>query len=161
MKIGKYYVKLNLSSLIVPGIFWVIALVYIYESRNLWEKDAMLLVRWCVVAMAIATVFSLYKDLEIKKIEDKEVEVTKKAPLFSEKSLKLIVFIAATSIYVYLMTVIGFIFATLLYIAGIMYFLGERKPIVIVLVPLGTTTFIYLMFDAWLKISLPAGILGF
>lgn len=161
MKIGKYYVKFKLSSLIVPAIFWTIALVYIYESRNLWEKDAMLLVRWCVVAMAIATVFSLYKDLEITKIEDKEAKVSEKAPFFSEKNLKLIVFIAATSLYVYLMTVIGFIIATLLYIAGIMYFLGERKPLVIALVPIGTTAFIYLMFDVWLKISLPAGFLGF
>jgi len=83
-------------------------------------------------------------------------------PLFQKRGdLQIFVsMIAAFCLWIVLMPLFGYVAMTLLATFGfckIMKLEGWRKPLAI---SIGTTLFIYLMFDYWLYIDLPRGILG-
>ena len=82
-------------------------------------------------------------------------------PLFQRGDLRIFVsMIAAFCLWILLMPLFGYLAMTLLTTFGfckIMKLEGWRKPLFI---SLGTTLFVYLMFDVWLYIDLPRGILG-
>ena len=82
-------------------------------------------------------------------------------PLFQRGDLRIFVsMIAAFCLWILLMPLFGYLAMTLLATFGfckIMKLEGWRKPLSI---SVGTTLFIYLMFDYWLYIDLPRGILG-
>jgi len=62
--------------------------------------------------------------------------------------------------YALVLKSLGFIPASILFIAGLMVLLGSRKPLVIALVSLGSTAGVYLVFSTLLAISLPVGIMS-
>jgi putative tricarboxylic transport membrane protein len=82
-------------------------------------------------------------------------------PLFQRGDLRIFVsMIAAFCLWILLMPLFGYLAMTLLSTFGfckIMKLEGWRKPLAI---SVGTTLFIYLLFDYWLYIDLPRGILG-
>jgi putative tricarboxylic transport membrane protein len=82
-------------------------------------------------------------------------------PLFKRGDLRIFVsMIAAFCLWILLMPLFGYLAMTLLAAFGfckIMKLEGWRKPLSI---SVGTTLFIYLLFDYWLYIDLPRGILG-
>jgi putative tricarboxylic transport membrane protein len=82
-------------------------------------------------------------------------------PLFQRGDLRTFVsMIAGFSLWIVLMPLFGYLAMTLLATFGfckIMKLEGWRKPLSI---SIGTTLFIYLLFDYWLYIDLPRGILG-
>jgi putative tricarboxylic transport membrane protein len=82
-------------------------------------------------------------------------------PLLQRGDLRIFVsMIAAFCLWILLMPLFGYLAMTLLATFGfckIMGLEGWRKPLSI---SIGTTLFIYLMFDYWLYIDLPRGLLG-
>jgi putative tricarboxylic transport membrane protein len=81
--------------------------------------------------------------------------------LFQRGDLKIFLsMIAAFCLWIVLMPLFGYVAMTLLVTFGfckIMSLEGWRKPL---FVSAGATLFIYLLFDYWLYIDLPRGILG-
>jgi putative tricarboxylic transport membrane protein len=55
---------------------------------------------------------------------------------------------------------IGFTLASMLFIGVVSYLLGMRRWIVLLPVSVGVGLFLHLVFDTWLRISLPVGMLG-
>jgi putative tricarboxylic transport membrane protein len=84
-----------------------------------------------------------------------------RSPLFGKGEIHTFLFmIAAFCLWILLMPLLGYIVVTLLATFGfckIMKLEGWWKPLSI---SGGTTLFIYLLFDYWLYIDLPRGILG-
>ena len=82
-------------------------------------------------------------------------------PLFQRGDIRIFVSMIATfCLWILLMPLFGYLAMTLLATFGfckIMKLEGWRKPLSL---SVGTTLFIYLMFDYWLYIDLPRGILG-
>ncbi len=62
-------------------------------------------------------------------------------------------------IYVALVGIIGFFTATLVFGVGMMFYLGMRRPVLIVCSLLGLLTFIYVFFEVTFHIFLPRGLL--
>lgn len=58
-------------------------------------------------------------------------------------------------LYYILLPLIHFLPATVLFLAAFLYFLGERKPLRLVLIPLLTSGVLYLLFDVALSLMLP------
>lgn len=63
----------------------------------------------------------------------------------------------ATLAYIVLMPVIGFVVCTALYLAGLAYYLGVRKPLPLLLFTGVYTVAVYSIFVAWLRVRLPDG----
>ena len=82
-------------------------------------------------------------------------------PLFQRGDLRIFLsMIAAFCLWILLMPLFGYLALTLVATFGfckIMKLEGWRKPLSI---SVGTTLFIYLLFDYWLYIDLPRGFLG-
>jgi len=84
-----------------------------------------------------------------------------RAPLFDRGGIKTFLFMtAAFCLWIVVMPVLGYVLVTFLATCAfgkIMNLEGWWKPLA---VSAGTALFIYLMFDYWLYIDLPRGILG-
>ena len=82
-------------------------------------------------------------------------------PVFQPGDLRIFVsMVAAFCLWILLMPFFGYLAITLIAAFGfckIMRLEGWRKPLAI---SVGTTLFIYLLFDYWLYIDLPRGVLG-
>lgn len=63
--------------------------------------------------------------------------------------------IAFTIVYYILIGVIGYYFATLLYVLVSMYFLKERNLIILASVPVGFVVVLYCVFGLFLRVPLP------
>jgi putative tricarboxylic transport membrane protein len=83
------------------------------------------------------------------------------APLFDQKGAKTLILMTATfSLWIVAMPVLGYVIVTLLSayaFCKIMKLEGWWEPLA---VSGGTALFIYLLFDYWMYIDLPRGILG-
>jgi len=83
------------------------------------------------------------------------------APLFGSKGIKTFLLMTATfCLWIIVMPFLGYVIVTLLAtyaFCKIMNLEGWWKPLA---VSAGTASFIYLLFDYWLYIDLPRGLLG-
>jgi len=62
-------------------------------------------------------------------------------------------------IYVALISIIGFFTATLVFGVGMMFYLGMRRPVLVICSLLGFLTFVYVLFVVTLHVFLPRGLL--
>lgn len=67
----------------------------------------------------------------------------------------MLVTVAAAVAYFLLMPALGFVLSTTLFLLGMFLFLGERRPLVLILVPLLFASAIYLSFGKLLYVMLP------
>ncbi|MBU2054637.1 MAG: tripartite tricarboxylate transporter TctB family protein [Proteobacteria bacterium] len=68
--------------------------------------------------------------------------------------------IAGILAYIVLMSVLGFMTATTLFLAGMMVVLGERRLLTLSLVTAGTVLVCWLVFRQWLHVPFPSGLIG-
>ncbi len=90
-----------------------------------------------------------------KKMKETEEDATR---LFSKENAKVWVSLGITVGYLLLIALIGFIFATIVYLFVMFWYYKIRNKIVLCLVPVGTSIFLYTVFTVLLKVQLPHGI---
>lgn len=61
-------------------------------------------------------------------------------------------------LYIIGIPIIGFYFATVLMVLGLLLFSGVRHKMILLLVPIGSSIFIFIAFEKLLKVSIPHGI---
>lgn len=76
------------------------------------------------------------------------------------KLKNLVVYILAISVYAIILNPLGFIISSILVLSFILRFAEGEDLLTISLVNVGTLIFSYILFERWLKVSLPKGILG-
>ena len=101
--------------------------------------------------LALGLILCVVSVLNAKKPAGKEVTV-------KEFKNPMIMFIFLV-VYVVLMNVLGFFTASVLFMPGVMIYMGYRKPVTMICVTAGMLGFVYVLFVAWLKVRLPSGIL--
>lgn len=67
--------------------------------------------------------------------------------------------LGATILYLILLPIIGYCVMTMIYIAGLSYYLGNRNIIMLIVYTGSFFGVLYLVFVWWLKIRVPAGFL--
>ncbi len=73
--------------------------------------------------------------------------------------VKASVTLALAIIYVFAMNFVGFFIATIAFLYAVMFYLGQRKQIVLTITAFSVAGVIYGIFSVFLKIPLPEGIL--
>ena len=63
-------------------------------------------------------------------------------------------------VFLFAVRFIGFTLASILFLGVVSYLLGMRRMIVLLPVSIGVGLFLHLVFNTWLRISLPVGMLG-
>lgn len=92
----------------------------------------------------------------------KNSSFSEKEPIFKEfkKGHKLIIaVIIILIIYIQMLEVLGFILSSFLLLITLMFIFGERRKIILLLVPLLFSVILYLIFDKIAMVFLPEGII--
>ena len=75
------------------------------------------------------------------------------------KGIRIPVIFALMFLYAQLLDGLGFIICTLLFVFGILYTVGVRDAIKLILIPVVLTTAVYLVFYTGIQVPLPVGLL--
>ena len=140
---------------LIIGLCMIIIEVVLYiASKEIPEKSAAYPRVLIILAFILTCAFMSRCVIQIKK-EGFKKEEQKTEP---GAMLQVLITIVITMLYVIVMPYLGFIISTLLYTAGIMFYLGMRNIFALVLVPPGLTLFGYFIFNNILYIFLPRGV---
>lgn len=55
---------------------------------------------------------------------------------------------------------LGFYLTAIVFLVAVMWAMGEKRPLALGAISVGTVVFIYLLFHAWLRVPLPVGVFG-
>ncbi len=103
------------------------------------------------VGIIIMGAILLVGGLFVKKTADDKVIATK-------KEIILVTAIALSSLlYIMLLSVLGYLIMTPLYVASILVLVGSLKPKTVVLISVITTLVLFIMFYSLLRVNLPLG----
>lgn len=105
-----------------------------------------------VLLLILAGILYFTKDQE-KKEDDERIP---------KKELPIVLgVIGLIVIYISLLEIIGFVLVSVLFLFFCSMFLGYKRYVINGIVSLVIPTFVYLLFDSFLQIQLPSGILPF
>lgn len=138
--------------LLALGIFYLVLSFRLppYEYVPIDSDFVPIGLGFILIGLAIALFFQ--KDQE--KAEHDERIPKKELPIV----LGVVGFII---LYIFLLEIVGFIIVTVLFLFFCSLFLGYRRHVVNAVVSLAVPILIYLLFDSFLQVHLPTGILPF
>ena len=150
-KAGRFRLELLFNFFLLVLGFAIIAVSWGYGLGSLARPGPGFYPGLIGVAIAVFSFFILRSELRLK---------TAKAVLDTEGAITLILMAATFCLWIVAMPLLGYVLVTLLAtyaFCKIMKLEGWRKPLA---VSGGTALFLYLLFDYWMYIDLPRGILG-
>ena len=154
-KYVRFFIKEYLFTL-----FSTVFLIFYWSSAYKLKIEAIRYPIFFSVIAIIMIIWNLYMSVrEFRQVYNAEGDEKKKWDCSLGLSKKKLSVIGATLLYVILIPVLGYCVSTFLYLVGMVVFLGERRPVKIVLYSLIMTGFLYLIFGRWLMIRLPTGFL--
>ena len=111
-------------------------------DRNLPHTLGAAFMPWVLTGfLVLLSVLLLIKSLSTKSDKDKNV------PLSLKDLIGIIGFIALIVLYLTAMSYLGFIIASILFMATLIFMSGSRKSIEIILFSVSTTVVVYLLFQ--------------
>lgn len=149
--------KYNLKSLFVKILFPVLCLVFlIYYYINTKDLHYLSLVypRIIMIGLLGVVVWDIYAGVtKWKQEKDKTEKIAEK------DNIKAILIYLGTAFYIFMISRLGFGVCTFLYLGFMLYYLGVRKIISLILYTTLTSAAIYIVFTKLLSIPFPSGIL--
>ncbi len=135
---------------IVVCICVIVIAVLLYKSTAHFPKEAkgtsVVYVRFLAIVFGILGFMQLIISSTAKYKLDK----------FIEEPKKFVILICSLIAYVFFMSKIGFIISTLVFLPVTMHFMGYKNKIKSIIISLGITFFVYILFVKIFEISLPA-----
>lgn len=154
------YLRFVVKNYLFAVISMIFALMYWLSARTLPDKSLTFSkpVLLCLIPLFIWNIGKSVVDFRKTVADEKTSEKEKWDCSLHITKPKLIVTLA-TIAYVALLQVVGFLPCTALYLGGLAWYLGIRKPVRLVLFVALYTAVIYGVFGLWLNVRLPSGIL--
>lgn len=157
-----------LKKMALPTIVLIWAASYYVEVMGYSEKNHKLIqpVFWVIVLLYIINGVTDYREWKASQ-KDKADQPAQPKEKLSLEALdwngtgKIVAAIAAMVIYVAMLDILGFVISTLLFVAAILFVMGERRWFLLVGVPTVLDIILYVVFRIALSIPLPTGFLGF
>ncbi|MDO5000858.1 MAG: tripartite tricarboxylate transporter TctB family protein [Eubacteriales bacterium] len=156
MKFVRFFIKRYLFALLAL----IFVIVYWISAHRLPEESIIFprIITYVTIPLFIwvfATSVKEYKAL----LADESIPEEEKWNCTLNLSSKKLVIIAATVLYVALVPVVGYCVTTILYVGGLSYYLGNRKPVSLIVYTLVFFGILYAIFGLWLRVRLPSGFL--
>lgn len=147
-----------LKKMALPTVVLVWAASYYVEVMGYSEKNHRLIqpVFWIMVLLYIINGITDYREWKSTKTE--QAEDTSSPKPFDRKIIAVIVAMVA---YVVLLNIFGFVISTLLFVAAVLFLMGERRWYLLIGIPIALVAVLYVVFRIALSIPLPIGFLGF
>lgn len=149
----KFKIKTNLVSGIVMGVFSAFLLLVMPQQVRVPAYDSgapspRIIPGICIVVTLICSIVLIIQSLVFKKEKIVEFNWSKEKPA--------ILLIALMCVYVALIIGVGFIPASVLVFAAVLFYCGERKPFIYIFT-FAAGVGIYFLFHSVFHVSLPAG----
>jgi len=170
MKVGPYRISIRTSALIVPGICTGYGLYQYLNVRQLPDsKINLVLIEPVFVMMVFFTLWVLVREVEFRREKaegEPEADNSSKRGTFrlwlrSSSTKKVGGFMLLSGLYLGLVEPVGFILCNFAFLVAGMLLLGVRSWPLLVILPAAATAVIYLLFQVWMQIPVPAGFLDF
>ena len=162
MKLGPYRVDFRPGGLIVPGVFFAFGLYQYLYIRQLPDSGInLVLIRPVFFLMVIFTFWTIVRNVKVQRADDGGREKPGPPSGGTVNKKKVLAFMGLAGLYLGVMPFAGFILCNLVFIPVCMRFLGEKKRTLLILIPVVATAVIVLVFQVWLEIPLPEGLLHF
>lgn len=111
------------------------------------------------VASLVLGVLSSLLLLQAIHRKEEEKELTKTLSGWGSWE-KVVYTLAALLLYVFLLEKLGFLLCTLLLVAFLLRVIERQRSLVVMVTAFFATIFTYILFQVWLNIQLPSGVLG-
>lgn len=95
------------------------------------------------------------------KEEHQKWKKEEKTPVFTENIRKNFIMFGTLAVYMVLLNPLGFAVTSAIFIFGVMFWLGVRKPIILILIPILTAGVLFYLFKYLLYIRLPLGLMKY
>lgn len=147
----------------VTAIF-IFALVYLYQMTSLKNPQDKILVNpviWLMIIMFPIILWIEWRQFR-EDFNHQEEGETLESETNATLTLRVVLFIIITFLYLIVMEKLGFVLSTLVYIPLLMWVLGTKwrdSKLVFILLPILLTIGLYLLFETVLDIPLPEGFL--
>lgn len=115
--------------------------------------------RIIVILLAVCSLFIMYDGVKARKLEA-EHKLSPKARDGVPTRLRAALTIGFSFLYVFWVMRIGFVISTPVLLFGLLLAWGVKNKLILILIPLLTTAFLYVTFVYAFEIMLPRGILG-
>jgi hypothetical protein len=166
VKVGPYRVNIRLSTLIVPGLCMGYGLYQYLNVRQLPNKINLVLIEPVFVLMVFFTLWVLAREINIRREMSGEEELEPSKPIVRKRRLsasagKMVAFALLSGLYLALVQPVGFILCNMAFLLAAMLLLGVRRRSVLIILPPAATGAIYLFFQVWMDVPIPAGLLDF
>lgn len=138
--------------IILLGVFYLIQSFKLPEYAYVPVDADAVPIGLGVLLLVLASILYFTRDQEEKEDEDK----------ITKKELPVVLgVIGFIFIYIFLLERVGFVLVSMFFIFFCSMFLGYKKHIVNGIVSIAISTSIYFLFDSFLQVQLPSGILPF
>jgi hypothetical protein len=148
MRLANIIVSITL--LVFSGFYGV--MIYRLPSRDLPNTLGAAFVPWVLAGLLAGLSLMLLVNTISNKDDNTTVSLPKR-DLFGITGLLVLI-----ALYVKLMSYLGFIPVSIVFLALLTLVAGSRKPLGILVFSVSTTTIVYLLFQKFFNVQLPAGI---
>lgn len=153
--VGSRTIDIDTGELLFPALVFAFCLFYYWDTRALPDLSMLYAgpLLYATVILAIITVVQQAVSVDgsfDRKEYDSEAETND--PVFTARNAAFLVVL--TTAYVLVLDLVGFLAATIVFLASVLYLFGERSPLAIVVYALGFALVTWLVFVQWLMVPL-------
>ena len=154
---GKFTLSLRQRDLVMGILLLLLAavsyaLTYYFSGSDFeeipYDVGPNFLPRVLLLALAVESAFFIFMSAGRKKGGQKPEPFLQIRP---------VIMLAAFLVYVYLVTLLGYVASTIAFLALSFYMLGVKKIWLLLILPLGITAATYYLFETLLDVYLPSG----
>lgn len=152
---GSRTVDIDTGELLFPGLVLAFCLVYYWDTHALPDLSMLYAGPLLYTTAALAVVTLLGQAISVDESMDErdpDSRTTSSEPFFSVRSAALLA--VATAAYIVALDPIGFLPATIGYLALTLYLFGERSPLRLAVYSIGFAIVVWLVFIQWLMVPL-------
>jgi hypothetical protein len=136
---------------IVLSLCFIVGAIYLYSITFRWKPGThATLPRLSLTMIILLNVLAIVQEMR-RRGDTKNMT-------FSKRSLgRLLMAILITAIYIASIKVLGFYLSSLLFLTGMMFFVGAKGLMLTVGIPLVFTISLYVVFGLFLRVNVPTG----
>ncbi|MDR2745131.1 MAG: tripartite tricarboxylate transporter TctB family protein [Desulfovibrio sp.] len=146
----------------ISSLTILIITAFLYSLTIKFRGDAGMFPKALLIAITVLSLLLFLSSFIFPKMK-KDGEKKQSVGFFSflkrkrEQGIHLFVFAASTVIYVFIIPLFGFYFSTFIFMGVSFLYCGMKNKVALVLTPLLSCIFLYLVFTQWLSVQVPAG----
>ena len=140
-------------------------MLYLYEIGALKNPQDKLMVNpviWIIIILYPVILWQEWRQFKSRNSEEgqaAEDEENEESETSAKLTKKILFFMLSTFGYLILMNYLGFFIMTILFMPLLMWILGTKSKLTLIILPIVTTVILFVLFDLILGIPLPQGML--